>query len=60
METFANINLGDFFTLERKLKNNPHNPTLWRKKSSRTAWLAHNELVWFYFSKTEMVYEVKK
>ena len=59
MQTFGNVNFNDFFTLERKLKNTPHKPTLWRKKSNRTAWLAHNKSIWFYFSKNTKVYQVK-
>ena len=55
MKTFHDINIGDLFTEERKIKNNPH-PTVWRKKSSRTAMLAHNDAVWFYFGAKEAVY----
>ena len=57
--TFKEINIGELFTLERKLKNNPHKPTIWRKKSSRTAWLASNKAIWFYMGKHETVYGVR-
>ena len=56
MQTFNKIKIGDTFTLERKLKNNPHQPTVFRKKSSRTATLAHNPSIWFYFSSRHVVY----
>lgn len=58
MKNFNDLNIGDLFTNERKLKNNPHQPTIWRKKSSRTATLAHNDGVWFYFSHKDVVYTV--
>jgi hypothetical protein len=66
MKNFNQINIGDVFTLERKLKNNPHKPTLWRKQSSRTAALASGykgiigRPAWFYFSKAETVYPAKR
>ena len=56
MKSFDQINIGDVFTLQRKLKNNPQ--TLWRKQSSRTAALCLSG-VWFYFSKSETVYPAK-
>ena len=65
MKKFNQINIGDLFTLERKLKNNPHKPTVWRKKSSRTATLASGyraiigRPAWFYFGKNETVYIVR-
>jgi hypothetical protein len=58
MKKFDEINIGDLFTLERKLKNNPHKPTVWRKKSSRTAWVNERQS-WFYFGKNETVYIVR-
>ena len=60
MKTFNDINIGDLFTNERKIKNNPHQPTVWRKKSSRTATLAHNDAVWFYFGNKDAVYTINK
>lgn len=59
MKTFNEVNIGELFTLERKLKNNPHKPTVWRKKSSKTAWLASNKAIWFYMGKNETVYGVR-
>tara|TARA_R100000773_G_C4185953_1_gene93744 strand:+ start:555 stop:782 length:228 start_codon:yes stop_codon:yes gene_type:complete len=56
MKKFVDIKLGDLFTLERKLKYNPQEPTLWRKKSSRTACLEKNPYFWSYFGKNEIVY----
>ena len=58
MKTFNEVNIGELFTLERKLKNNPHKPTVWRKKSSKTAWLESNKAIWFYMGKNEAVYRV--
>ena len=66
MQNFSELHIGDLFTLERKLKNNPHKPALWRKKSSRTATLAsgYRSIIgrpaWFYFRKTETVYRQGK
>lgn len=63
MQNFNELQIGDLFTLERKLKNNPHKPTLWRKKSSRTATLASgyrsiiSRPAWFYFRKRETVFK---
>ena len=62
MKTFNEIKVGQVFTLERRLKNNPHQPTLWRKQSSRTAALASGyraiigRPAWFYFSGKDNVY----
>ena len=66
METFENLNLGDFFTLERNLSKQRLNKfyhdkqTVWEKKSSRTAWQYYcgPNRRWFYFNKKEIVYEV--
>jgi hypothetical protein len=63
MDQFSNLKVGELFTLERKLKNNPHKPALWRKKSTRTAWLAsghkgiNGRPAWFYFGNAETVYK---
>ena len=56
MQNFSDLDIGDVFTLERKLKNNPHKPTLWRKKSSRTAFMGSGT-AWFYFNKKTTVYK---
>jgi len=56
MQYFRDIKIGQLFTNERKLKNNPHQPTVWRKKSSRAATLAHNPRCWFYFSNTDATF----
>ena len=60
MIKFSDLSIGDLFTNERKIKNNPHNPTLWRKKSSRTAWVAESHDqgrdIFFYFGKNDHVY----
>jgi hypothetical protein len=58
IQNFSHLNIGDLFTIERRLKNNPHKPTLWRKKSSRTAWVGSGP-AWFYFSKKTTVYKVE-
>ena len=57
--TFKEINVGELFTMERKLKGNTNDPTVWRKKSSKTAWLASNKAIWFYMGKNETVYGVR-
>jgi|TARA_R110000823_G_scaffold218136_1_gene347443 hypothetical protein len=56
MQNFSDLSIGDLFTLERKLKNNPHKPTIWRKKSSRTAWMGDGK-AWFYFDNKTTVYK---
>ena len=59
MIKFSDLNVGDLFTNERKIKNSTHKPTTWRKKSSRTAWVAGTEHmgIWFYFGKADTVYK---
>ena len=61
MIKFSDLSIGDLFTNERDIKNNPHKPTLWRKKSSRTAWVAecHDQGrdIFFYFGKNDGVYK---
>ena len=61
MKNFTELNVGDFFTLSPNQKANPP-PALWRKKSKRTARLVTNGSShrWFYFRKSEFVYEVKQ
>ena len=54
---FKDIKIGELFTNERLLKNNQHIPSLWRKKSTRTATLAHNPSIWFYFSANDAAYK---
>lgn len=61
MIKFSDLSIGDLFTNERKIKNNPHKPTLWRKKSSRTARVAEchdqGKDIFFYFGKNDSVYK---
>jgi len=52
MQYFKDIKIGQLFTIERKLKNNPHEPTLYRKKSKHTAFHEHNKSAWLYFNTT--------
>jgi hypothetical protein len=60
--TFDDIKTGELFYIQRPIKGNPL-PTLWRKKSTRTAELASgyspiiNRPRWFYFSKLWQVYK---
>ena len=60
MQTFENLNLGDFFTLERNLSKQRNKQTVWEKKSNRTAWQYYCGPCrrWFYFNKKEIVYKV--
>jgi len=61
MLRFNDLKVGDRFTNERKIKNNPHQPTVWQKKTTRTAMIAsawdEGKVIWFYFGKDDAVYK---
>ena len=56
MQYFKDIKIGQLFTIERKLKNNPHEPTVHCKKSKYTAFHDHNKKAWLYFNTTTQTF----